>query len=276
MMVHHAPSIRTLAASAFALAAFGVSDVAHATRLEVDKQIVEVMAAAGKHTATTITFTNKDRNPVTLRASFVDPDADGWVTKAQPIGTYPLTAGMWTAATPENAVIGPGESLTLQIALTPPAEATGGYHVILSALFKPWKPLSSLSFDPDREAAGRMELDTMFSIPIYVAIADRFEEVVSIRAFAPVPGDGGLPSAFTLTLSNDGDVHFLGVARLTVVNENGDVVFRDAPDTPGRMLPGQWGALQVAAPPSLPPGAYTALVSFQTRTGRTATAEIRF
>lgn len=264
------------AAGAFALVALCSHSAANAaTRIALDQTVIEVTANPGQYTAATITFSNRGDAPATYRLATLDPSPDGWMDETQPVGTHPLSAGLWSALTPDSGVIGVGESLSVQIGFTPPSDAVGGYFVIVDATFSPWKSVAALTSDPERDLVARPQIDTMFRIPVYVSIDGTEREVVTVRALVPDSKAGEVPGSFTLTVSNDGNVHFIGAPRLTVVDQSGDVAYRGTAGV-ARLIAGQWGSMQIAGPETLPPGEYTALVSFLTQTGVTSTGEVRF
>ncbi len=247
---------RQLAVAVLATALAMLPGVARAqVSVEVAPPRVDLSTANGGTPQTqAITLTNKDKNPVRIRARvddwFLSKDGTPQFVLAE--GKIPFSAAAWTRVNPSEQVAQPGETVTVRFTTTAPAGTTaGGYRAAIMFEFEP----------PGGDAGGRGRSVTFkgrVATVVYVTVGAPKPAVELVDVQEVDPSSVG-PPVVMATLKNTGRVHVRTRGQMLIYNQAGSVVRRiPIPDVP--VLPESERALvmQMVDPGQepLPPGQY--------------------
>lgn len=223
--VHHQLAVAALAATLILVPLAATAQVT----VEVSPLRVEVNAPTGGVPYTqAVTVTNRDKNPVRIRARVDDwyLSKDGTPQFVPADGTMPYSAASWTRVNPGEQVAQPGETVTVRFTVTTPAgTAPAGYRAAIMFEFGP--PVGN-AVDRGQNVMFRGRVATV----VYVTIGSPKPavEVVDVRQAST---QAGRPPTAVATLKNTGRVHVRTKGQMLIYSRAGTLVRKtQLPDVP--------------------------------------------
>ncbi len=203
-----------------------------------------------------LSVSNEGEVPVPMRGSvsdlWFDPSTNEKIFAAP--GTLPRSASNWVTFVPATFTVPPHGTATVKVMVTPPPGATGGAYAVLFVESKP-----ELSRDPGgsgRAVYANLRLGALLLLTA-TGTADYRVDVRDTTLTRPAANRN---LAVTFRVRNTGNTHIFPNARVTVTNAEKRVVARAAAEIK-RLFPGQDDSVSVTWAGSLPPGAYTAVLT---------------
>jgi hypothetical protein len=203
-----------------------------------------------------LSVSNEGDVPVPMRGSvsdlWFDPSTNEKTFGAP--GTLPRSASNWVTFVPATFTVPPRGTATVKVLVTPPKGATGGSYVVLFFESKP-----ELSRDPGgsgRAVFANLRLGAL----LLLTATGTADYRVDVRDATLTPPAANRNLAVTFRVRNTGNTHIFPNARLTVTNAEKRVVARAVADV-RRLFPGQEDPGAVTWAGTLPPGAYTAVLT---------------
>ena len=218
-----------------------------------------------------LTVSNDGPAPVRLRASVTDL----WYTETNEKifgtpGSHPRSAANWIEFVPRDLLIASNSSGVINVMVTPPAAASGGYYAVLFVESTPQLEQSATS--TSRAVYTNMRLGAL------VLLNAAGTETVAISVDAPrlTPPSSTDGLHLEIGVTNTGNTHTFPVARLALVDRATRRLIARAQADPKRLLPGQRDTIALDWSGSLPPGDYLGILTLVYGTDRVETREIPF
>jgi hypothetical protein len=203
-----------------------------------------------------LSVSNEGDMPVPMRGSvndlWFDPSTNEKIFGAP--GTLPRSASNWVTFVPATFTVPPHGTATVKVMVTPPPGASGGSYAVLFVESKP-----ELSRDPSgsgRAVYANLRLGAL----LLLTAKGTADYRVDVRDASLTRPGANQNLAVTFRLRNAGNAHIFPNARVTVTNAEKRVVARAAAEI-RRLFPGQEDSVSVTWAGSLPPGAYTAVLT---------------
>lgn len=184
-------------------------------------------------------------------------------------GTSPRSAANWIQFVPEHFQVGAKSSQKMKAIITPPVDAKGGYYAVL---FVESKPQSTNTVTQD----GKQVFTNMRIGCLVLLNAEKTAEYnVDFSDVKLLPPSENQNLELNLLVDNRSNTHIFPLPRLAVLDSNHKLVAKADGDAK-RFLPGQKDSVRITWAGSLPPGAYTAVLTVSYGNDRIETREVPF
>ena len=266
--------MRLACVMAFAAAMTGVvlgTTSARAQTLGMAPAEIRETFKPGEPVRFSLTVTNESELPVELRTSVTDL----WYTPANEKifgtpGSQPRSAANWMEFVPRALTIAAHASGVINVVVTPPATASGGYYGVVFVESTP--QLDPTATTTSRAVYTNMRLGAL--VLLTAAGTETFALDVDEPRLTPPSSSDDLHLEVGVT--NSGNTHIFPVARLTILDRATRRMVARAQAEPKRFLPGQHDKLALDWSGSLPPGDYTGLLTIVYGADHVFTREIPF
>lgn len=248
------------------LFALFASHVAWAMSLSVAPAIADATIEPGVSSEVTFQVMNPTDVPLVVQTKLADWWHDGTDHLTVVAGSTERSATAWTEVLPAQLVLPPHTQGDLTAVLTPPADATGGYYVML---------LVAAGRQPEDLDPGATTLGAAVGVHLSVRIEGTGAGELSLDRVDVAPATSTTPLGVTTVARNDGDVHLVVESRTVVLDAAGTVRATLA-SRPRVVLPGQALPIETDWSGILEPGRYEALVTLASGPGETRSAEQAF
>jgi hypothetical protein len=209
---------------------------------------------------------NPSRTPLSLEAEFFDWGHESGELAVLSPGSTERSAVAWAVASPMSMKVDPESVAEIDVTVTPPADASGGYFFLLS--------VKGVPTNAPPKGMGAVLLASMVA-HVAVRIDDTGTEALDFQRVEIVPPTPTTPLEVVAFAHNDGDVHLHAESRTLITDESGAVRAKLV----GRhriALPGQTVSTGARWTGVLEPGTYNALVSVVYGAGQVASMEQSF
>jgi hypothetical protein len=169
-------------------------------------------------------------------------------------GTSPQSAANWIEFVPRQITVPADGSGKVQVIVTPPAQAAGGYYAVVFAESKP--QLAEQATTEKKAVYTNMRLGSL--VLLSAENTETYKIEVSDAKFSPPTANDPLKLVFTL--ANKGNSHIFPVIKVAVLNSKHEVVLKTEGETK-RFLPGQKDQVSARWAGTLPLGDYTAILT---------------
>lgn len=269
--VHKIRSTATLAALFLSLAALATHP-AHAQSMGLVPAEVDQNFEPGKPLQIYLSVSNDENTPVQAKVGVTDfwYDAKFQKTFATP-GSSPRSAANWIEAVPRQIEIPAHGTGKIEIIVTPPAQAEGGYYAAVFVESKPQLVQAASAQNNNKAVFANLRLGSLIllnakSSGVYKA---------DFSHFNLAPGGPQHDLQVTFDASNTGNTHIFPQPRLAILDQQHKMIAR-AQGESRRLLPGESQPIKVAWSGSLDPGDYIALLTVSYGPDKVFTKEMPF
>jgi hypothetical protein len=230
--------------------------------LRIDNPKVRMQVTSGKSYSGAIVVDNPTKEDVTVKVyleDFIYVDPFNGDKKFMARGTIPRTISDFITFSPTSFTLAPFNSKTVSFSITPDKKITETH---CGVLFFETSIGTSMEEGKAIDVMGRLG-SLIFLDP---------EDAKKSAAFTV---SGGGDYTITGTLANAGNAFFSALGTFYVMDDKGMVA--DRGQTEGLyLMPGDKHSVDIKFSKSLPPGKYTAVISFDLEGGEIFTKEIDF
>jgi hypothetical protein len=218
-----------------------------------------------------VTVSNEGTTPVVMHASVMD----FWYNdKNEKIfgtpGSQPRSASDWIEFVPRDFTVPAQGSGKLNVVITPPADAKGGYYAVLFVESKP--TLVQAATAETRAIYANMRLGAL----VLLSAAGTQTLGIQTDDFRLTPPAGDQPLTLQFQLANQSNTHIFPQAKLAILNQVGRQVVARTETQPKRFLPDQKDTLAMTWNGTLPPGDYLAILTMTYGDDKVFTREFPF
>ncbi len=202
-----------------------------------------------------LSFSNNTDSATTIRFSATDL----WYNKKNekifdPAGTSPHSAATWIEFVPRELDVPSNGTGKVQVIVTPPLRASGGYYAVAFAESKP--ELAEAATADKKAVYTNMRLGCL--ILLTAENTEDYKITVSDAQFtAPTQT---LPMNVDFLLANDSNTHLFPDTKVAILDSRHSVIAKAEGETK-RFLPGQRQRLSIPWTGTLPQGDYTAILT---------------
>lgn len=171
-----------------------------------------------------------------------------------PPGSLPHSASNWIEFVPRNFTVPAHGTGKVNVVITPPPGAAGGYYAVLFVESKP--ELARAATSEQKAVFTNMRLGAL--ILLSADGTENYSIEVTDPKFTPPSGNQNLELEFQL--ANNSNSHIFPQVTLAILNADKRLVAR-AETEPKRFFPGQKDSVKISWPGSLPGGDYTGVLT---------------
>ena len=202
-----------------------------------------------------LSISNNSDAPTTMRFSATDL----WYNEKNEKlfdspGSSPHSAGNWIEFVPREVDIPANGTGKVQVVITPPLHASGGYYAVVFAESKP--ELAEAATADKKAVYTNMRLGCL--VLLSAEATEDYKITVSGARFTAPAANQAMTLDFLL--ANDSNTHVFPETKVAILNSSHNVVAKAEGETK-RFLPGQKDRLSVPWAGTLPPGEYNALLT---------------
>ena len=226
----------------------------------------------GKPFQLALVVSNGGSNAISAKVEVTDLwyDSNNQKTFGAP-GSSPRSAANWIEAVPRQIEIPAHSSGKVEIIVSPPASAVGGYYATVFVESKPELVEGPSAANQNKAVFANMRLGSLILLNAegtghYEA---KFEDATL------QPGGAHRDLQVTFRAANTGNTHIFPQPRLAILDARHQVVAR-AQGEMKRLLPGQSGDMKVTWSGTLEPGNYTAVLTVAYGPDKIFTQELPF
>ena len=219
-----------------------------------------------------LSVSNGENTPIQAKVGVTDfwYDAKFQKTFGNP-GSSPHSAANWIEAVPRQIEIPAHGTGKIEIIVTPPAEAAGGYYAAVFVESKPQLVEAASAQNNNKAVFANLRLGSLILLNAKGAGVFRAD----FSHFNLEPGGAQHDLQVTLDASNTGNTHIFPQPRLAILDQQHKMIAR-AQGESRRLLPGESQPLKVTWSGTLDPGDYIALLTVSYGPDKVFTKEMPF
>lgn len=217
-----------------------------------------------------LTVSNDAETPVVMKASVLDLWFNDRNEKVfAPPGSQPRSAANWIEFVPRDFTVPAGGTGKLNVLVTPPKEASGGYYAVLFVESTP--RLAQAATPESRPVFTSMRLGAL--VLLNSRGTDTYDiEVGDPRLDIPAPDR---PFAVDLELTNKSNTHIFPQLKVAILSSTRQLVAKTESE-PKRFFPSQRDRIGVSWAGTLAPGRYVAMLTMVYGNDQVYTREVPF
>lgn len=269
-----AHKIRTIAKlAAFILSVAALASLsATAQSLGLVPAEVDQNFEPGKPFQMYLSVSNGENTPIQAKVGVTDfwYDAKFQKTFGNP-GSSPHSAANWIEAVPRQIEIPAHGTGKIEIIVTPPAQAAGGYYAAVFVESKPQLVEAASAQNNNKAVFANLRLGSLILLNAKSSGVYRAD----FSHFNLEPGGPQRDLQLAFDASNIGNTHIFPQPRLAILDQQHKMI-ASAQGESRRLLPGESQALKVTWSGSLEPGDYIALLTVSYGPDKVFTKEMPF
>lgn len=253
------------------VATLNVATAADAQSLALAPGEVRATFQGGQPIRFDVTVSNEGTTPAVMRSTVMDLwyNEKGEKVFGVP-GSQPRSASDWIEFVPRDFTVAPQSSGKVNVVVTPPVDASGGYYAVLFVESKP--ELAQAATPESRAVFASMRLGVL--VLLSAAGSETYGIEVGEPQFTPPTASQDL--TLQLPLINKSNTHIFPQAKLAILDKRGRRLVARTEGEAKRFFPDQTDNLAVNWGGSLPPGDYLAIVTVVYGRDKVYTRELPF